>query len=374
MSPFGATSALNVIDGVAATLREAHTAYKHVDNSLHGRSLVSAGQHARLNFRTVISQALMSLGWLGDVSQTMLRLDTGFWLQAVEAMTTLNGVSVGKRLDPYNPARDFSLEAYPTVMFRNARAIDTQSLTLGHRLPVVEAAKTQVVRPLDGVRIGEPSEINTGRVNPAVGNLIDVTISENGKTATIKVAVRLNQEEAPVNTLLNWLSAENPMDYDWGERIVRAWNKEIDWLDALTCRDMARQRRAAVIKDKSGLYRRALNDATRHTKTSLLSGRASEASRSAGLLIDAATMEAIETRLGGRMSSFEFRQKHIFNTTNFMLIGVVYPQDERVKFYFDTIQDGCMTTLSNMREGNKSNGSDVTDIMRMLLQGSAPSL
>lgn len=86
-------------------------------NQYAGRkSLIDVSKHARVEPTMLVDAALMGYENLPAVSQTMLAIFSGYYLQAVEMMHTISGISLAEKLAPLNPNRE------PNVALMSANA------------------------------------------------------------------------------------------------------------------------------------------------------------------------------------------------------------------------------------------------------------
>lgn len=379
MSLTGLGAALNVIDGVAATLKNAKQGYDHVNASIHGRGTISASNHARLNFHTVYSSAVQPLSWHSDISQTILRMQIGFWLQAAQSLTTIGQVSLHKKLDPLNPSRDISLDFALEGLGNRPNAPRCDPFMplpgVGYGLSLTAAA--------DGLRYTaesinlsqrgtEPNQLLENRVVPGIGRLFSVRVCEGTAFQDVLVAARLSEEYHPGSTLVDVMTADAPMEYDMGERARMVMSGTLGLIDFLTCRDIHRRRLRNQMKDKSGLLSRIQSDIARHQRASFASGQSSVAARAGTLVLTNTEARALEARVGMRFSSMSNRQDRLFDPTTFQMVMVVTPEAERVELYFDSIRDVSVFSLKQMQEGNKGSGDSIVDVMRTLMQSQAP--
>lgn len=207
--------------------------------------------------------------------------------------------------------------------------------------------------------------------NLAVGNVIDVTISEDGKTAVVPVTIRLRVAGMPSDTMVETL-AVGGKDVTFGSR-YRAWRAgEIGfWSDFVLQMDRVDAHRAAMMNDESGYYKAVYSRARRNGVAEVLTNGPSLATASALIVIDQRTADDLERRINGRLSDFKTRQG-IFGHTYSMLMAVVDPDWESVTIYTRGIEMPTKLTAKDIKSAGKSDSKELMDILKSYQLGRAP--
>ena len=207
--------------------------------------------------------------------------------------------------------------------------------------------------------------------NLAVGNVIDVTISEDGKEAVIPVTIRLRVASMPSDTMVQTL-AVGGRDATFSSRF-RAWRAgEIGfWSDFVLQMDRVDAHRAAMMKDESGYYKTVYSRARQNAAAAVLANGPSLSTASALIVIDIATAQELERRIGGRLDNFKTRQG-IFGHTYSMLLCVVDPDWESLTIYTRGIEMPTKLTAKDIKTAGKSDSKEMMDILKSYQLGRAP--
>ncbi|MNP89088.1 hypothetical protein D3C85_14880 [compost metagenome] len=208
--------------------------------------------------------------------------------------------------------------------------------------------------------------------NLAVGNVIDVTISEDGKEATVPVTVRLRVAGMPSDVMVQTL-AVGGKDVTFRSR-WRAWRAgEIGfWADFVLAMDRVDAHRAAMMKDETGYYKAVYGRATNNTLTSsILKDGPSLATASSILVMTTQTASALERRISGELKNFKTRQG-IFGHTYSMLMIVIDPDWESVTIYTRGIEMPTQLTAKDIKAAGKSDSKELMEILKSYQLGRAP--
>ncbi|MNO21481.1 hypothetical protein D3C76_112550 [compost metagenome] len=207
--------------------------------------------------------------------------------------------------------------------------------------------------------------------NLAVGNVIDVTISEDGKEAVVPVTVRLRVAGMPSDVLTQTL-AVGGTDVTFRSR-WRAWRAgEIGfWADFVMAMDRVDAHRAAMMKDETGYYKTVYARARRNSLAENLTSGPSLATASSIVVMDIKTATELERRIGGQLSNFKTRQG-IFGHTYSMLMAVVDPDWESITIYTRGIEMPTKLRKDDIKLAGKSDSKELMDILKSYQLGRAP--
>ncbi|MCY1296876.1 hypothetical protein D9M70_462900 [compost metagenome] len=208
-------------------------------------------------------------------------------------------------------------------------------------------------------------------MNLAVGNVIDVTISEDGKEAVVPVTIRLRVATMPSDAMIQTL-AVGGADATFGSR-YRAWRAgEIGfWSDFVLQMDRVDAHRAAMMKDESGYYKAVYSRARRNAAAEILTQGPSLGTASALIVIDTLTAQELERRIGGKLDNFKVRQG-IFGHTYSMLLAIVDPDWESLTIYTRGIEMPTKLTAKDIKTAGKSDSKEMMDILKSYQLGRAP--
>lgn len=402
-----ATSAFNMIGKTAETTNNAFKGAKKVADYNHTlgaqQSLTNIMKMTRVEPETLIDQSCLHIEYLPDVLQTTLNIFTGYYLQALSVLGTINSCKVINTLTALNPtARDYmSLESYSEGAYKSAIESYEFSLPRSNSGLAQEANNSQggnnqnrqqnrqqnnaagkggaERQPNNLYRTASAAprlnELTRELSNLAVGKLINVSMSDSENSdskVTIPVTVRLATSSVTPAVLTSIMSA-NKVEDTFVERYHswRAGRIEF-WKDLVMCQDMIDNRKKLLLDDKSGTYQRLLANANRHRVAGLV-GDTNHAQSSNIVVMSEDTAKEIETKSGFQFKNASSRAK-LFEAGYMMLIVVIDPQYERVTFYHRGVAAPTNVGIRDIKMSNKSGGPDVTDVMKMLLQGSAVNI
>lgn len=369
---------MDLVTTTNATLTAVSKALDYFKNNVAGhftdQSLTSITKLTRAEPLTIISHDCANLEYLPDLLNNVASIYSGYFLQAVSMLTTINDIEVVRILDRLNPDRDstgfllggrYAKENIQNLISENYKySLPTKS---------VMAVEAQDNAGYDSTNVKTIYET----ANLAVGKLINVSISvptDDGKSKTVNVPVSVRLSPAMLNEeSLSHIFTHRKMDVGMVER-YHAWRAgRISFIrDMIFCQDLINEYRRAAIKDKTG----TLNEIVRRVNNSrtygLLTKNPSLATASNIYILSKDTAAAIEAKVGYRFKDPKGREK-ILENTYAMIVAVVDPEWEQVTFYFNGIAYPSTLSVRAMKSAGKNKGPDVGDIMRSLLEGKAPS-
>lgn len=395
--------------------------------------LVRFTQSARVEPIMLMDKRAVNIPFIQDVVHTAYNMFTGYWLLAVSLDTKINDVSVGRRLDKFATDRDLNeatltmFEATPSMdsfaasmadfglpfideILAEQHQVAMESVSNGDMVaanvtadileddPVkagaeaskygqkkAEAADAEAARRAqakeDEAERNAKMKNGTGVMNAAkyvekvnnlaVGNVIDVTISEDGKEATVPVTIRLRVASMPSDVITQTLAVggtDVTMRSRW-----RAWRAgEIGfWSDFVLQMDRVDAHRAAMMKDETGYYKTVYSRAAKNSAAAAMAGGPSLGTASAIIVLDVKTALDLERRIGGQLSNFKTRQG-IFGHTYSMLMIVVDPDWESVTIYTRGIEMPTKLSKNDIKMSGKSDSKELMDILKSYQLGKAP--
>jgi len=391
--------------------------------------LVRFTQSARIEPIMLMDKRAVNIPFIQDVVHTAYNMFTGYWLLAVSLDAKINDVSVGRRLDKFATDRDLN-EATMTMLTSSMESIAASAEGFG--LPFIEdilaeqasmeavndgdmaaasiyadvigdddddtrsEAEKKADRAVNERRQKQADEADRKREeaankgsgkagaqisnaakyvekvnNLAVGNVIDVTISEDGKEVTIPVTIRLRVAAMPSDVLGETL-AVGGRDATFSSR-WRAWRAgEIKfWADFVLAMDRVDAHRAAMMKDETGYYKTVYGRAANNAAAQAIAGGPSLATASSIIVMDVKTAGELERRISGQLSNFKTRQG-IFGHTFSMLMIIVDPDWESVTIYTRGIEMPTKLTKNDIKSAGKSDSKELMDILKSYQLGKAP--
>lgn len=366
------SGALNVAAQVAGALEKTEKKYKDAKKITGNMSLIDVTQVARVEPIALIDSDCMNLEQITDVVECMHTLFSGYYLQAVNLLGNVGGVSVAKRLAPLNPNRGVGFEDH--YDWRYSAEAYAHQLPMTHNKPAMEAAPAGPV--LD--RSMKPNDKETVSLNEVsnlcVGKLFNVTIRNDSQSVTVPVSIRLMVSNLPTNTLVSMLTFKNSFDMDMKER-YHAWRAGRLSLikDLILCRDLIDKHRGALIGDKSGVYTEIVDRENKNFAAGLVNKNPSLATASNLTIVSSDTLAEIEHKINGKFTNQKVRNA-VFDNTNLMIMAVVDKDWGMVTFYFRGMSESTQVPIRALKAKAKSGSSEVLDVMKAFIAGSNPSL
>lgn len=346
----------------------------HVQDS----SLTQMTKLTRAEPLTIISQDCMNYENLPAVMNTLASIYSGYFLQAVSMLTTINNVEVVKVLDALNPNRDSTGFLLQGRMSKDTDGFSFASENYKHSLPTrrIVQAMEELNRQQDTIKVLYEME------NLAVGKLLNVDITVPGEvdnktglarnlTVTVPITVRLAPSALNEESLVYIF--KHHKDNDSIVERYHSWRAgRISLIrDMILCQDLITEYRRAALKDKSGTLQEMTRRANANRAYGLLTKNPSLAISTNLYVISKQAAETIEANVGYKFNSAQGREK-IFQGTYAMIIAVLDTEREMITFYFNGIAQPSVMSIRAIKSSGKK-GPDVGDIMRVLLEGRAPT-
>ena len=397
-----ATSAFNMIgktkDAAQAAGQTLKTANDFTNTLASQNSLTDIVKMTRVEPETLIDQSCLHIEYLPDILQTTLNIFTGYYLQALSLLGTVNSTKVIRTLGALNPTAPdfFSMESYSEGAYKSALesyefclprsnstfALESNAVApAGNRQAPRQNSQAHNPRTTNNqyrTASAAPrlNELTRELSNLAVGKLINVSLSDSDNSdskVTIPVTVRLATSVVPGGVLTALMSANKTEDtvverfHSWRAGRIAFWK------DLVMCQDMIDNRKKLLLGDKSGTYQRILRNANNQRLAGLTSDKTPAAQSSNIVVMSEATAREIEQKSGFQFKNPNSRAK-LFEAGYMMLIVIIDPQYERVTFYHRGVAAPTNVGVRDIKMSNKNGGPDVTDIMKMLLQGNAVNI
>lgn len=397
-----ATSAFNMIgkpkDALQAVGQTLKSANDFTNTLASQNSLTGIVKMTRVEPETLIDQSCLHIEYLPDILQTTLNIFTGYYLQALSLLGTVNSTKVIRTLGALNPTAPdfFSLESYSEGAYKsalesyefclprsgNSFALESNLANAGgNRQAPRQNSQAHNPRTTNNqyrTASAAPrlNELTRELSNLAVGKLINVSLSDSNNSdskVTIPVTVRLATSVVPGGVLTALMSANKTEDtiverfHSWRAGRIAFWK------DLVMCQDMIDNRKKLLLDDKSGTYQRILRNASNQRLAGLTSDKTPAAQSSNIVVMSEATAREIEQKSGFQFKNPNSRAK-LFEAGYMMLMVVIDPQYERVTFYHRGVAASTNVGVRDIKMSNKNGGPDVTDIMKMLLQGNAVNI
>lgn len=335
----------------------------------------------------IVDSTLWNQPYAADIMQSALTLFSSLYLSAVGLSTPINGVSVSRKLEQFNPKRDPINGLTDTI----ARLVSVEQYQFG--LPKMSRVASEgfaIDKLIDGrggknsAKVNGQAVLETGaqiskdslqvlreNSNLSVGKTLTVDFSAGGESATAMVTVRLNTIPAGGEAIKNILCA-GAEDRSLKERkyAVKAGQLRF-WQDLVGCADLLDKRRKAILNDPTGLYMQSIRDQRKNALTGWLTGKPSVASASNIVVISQATAVLIERELTIRLENAKERAR-LFQKSAMMVLYVVDDEFEQVEVYYRNIDNPTKMSIANMKNANKGS-SDIKSLVDLMAQNKAPT-
>jgi hypothetical protein len=336
---------------------------------LQGKSLIDVAQVARVEPIVMVDADCMNIEGISDIMQVLHSMFAGYYLQAVNMVNTIGGVSVAERLAPLNPNAGAVFEEL-ALAGRCATSMEDYKFKLPSYAkgakPALEDMKISDVNDEALKQVREAS-------NLAVGKMFNVLLTNGESSVTVPVAIRLMANSIPSRTMAELFANTDAFDLDMKER-WHAWRAGRLSLvgDLILCNDLIDKRMRSSINDPSGVLETVRNRQTGNLSSMAISGKASVANATNIAVVSSETLAQAESTLGGPIKNDRVR-KAIFESTNLMIIAVVNKQWERVTFWFRGLDSTTNLSYRELKTAGKNDGSNVTDILKAYIAGAAPN-
>jgi hypothetical protein len=356
----------------------------------HGQSLVSASASVRVEPYVLVDARATRLPYTKDAMMLAQKLYSSYYLLANAAENTIAGAKISKRLDKFATDRDLR-SATTHFLGMEAKAPEYLSLeSYQFGLPFVgEAAglnrwadysteandPTKGAKP-EGNKNGDGASFKTNNVitdvqNLAVGQMLDVTITDGNQSGTIPVMVRMRPLGMDPHALSEIIALGGESD-----KIGPRWQKfrlgDIpSFMDLVTKQDQVRRYRQALYADKSGYFRKALARSNKALLATAMTGTPSIGDAVSIAIVTRQTLLEAEEKMDGPISDFEVRQ-NVFDRGMMMMMIVLDEDAEVVTIYTRDIDDVAKYTLRDLKSSASSNNNDLADIMKNYLEGRVP--
>lgn len=358
----------------------------------HGQSLVSASQSLRVEPYVLVDARATRLPFVKDAVQLANKLYSSYYLLANAADNTIAGAKISKRFDKFATDRSV-LNASAQFLGLESKEPDYLSLeSYQFGLPFVgevaglqrwgtyttEANDPSKSKDDNADKRDKPvgtafkaNNVISDVQNLAVGQMLDVTITDGSQSATIPVLVRLRPIGMEPNAMAELLALGGESD-ELSDRWLKFKVGDIpSFMDLITKQDQVRRYRQAMWADKSGYFRKALTRDNKALITTAMTGTPSIGNAvSIGIITRQTALDA-EAKMDGLLSDFTTRQA-IFDRGMMMMLIVLDEDTEVVTIYTRDIDDVARYTLRDLKSSANNGNNDLADIMKTYLEGRVP--
>lgn len=303
-------------------------------------------------------------------------------------LQSYSNLAIGKIIELVINYDDKILRHNKTKVMNGGDSINTKTYRNGVDERIDYEADGQTIRGASrSGHIGNPDETITGKHTNSTTNEEQLFLQE-GKAVAIPIMVRLLVNVVPTRTLESLL-VRYKEDISFSERWF-SWRagRIRFWKDLVMCQDLVREHKRTVIdaeNDVVGKIDSRVNKAIM-TKTANIGLKAATDrfddiknidTMSFGVasnlyVITAAEATKFEYFLGGKLSDIRTRNK-LFGNGYAMILVVVDPDRERVKFYINGVDGYTDLSVKEIKSMSKNKGPDIGDMLKMLQMGMSPT-
>lgn len=426
----------SISDSISKFLQIAHLT-NLTNNTFNPSSLSNMVKQTNVEPFCVISKDCVNLEYITDVNSTLLNMFSAYYLQAISTITRLDDVRIKKVLDAVGTNTRVTLESVSldtgVLKFKlpNSANLSLESvinnklgaptnMSSGFSEDSQEYYNTsnlaigkiiEVTISIDGgVHIFNKTKTSTtndnGISNYFEGNEIvpdNATVTKRDSTTkgteqqivknddilvTIPIHVRLLVNVVGSKTI-DSLLVRHKEDIGFGERWYSWRAGRISfWKDLVMCQDLIRERKRQaldsdgdVVSKIDARVRNAIVNKVAKMSFKTLGGKAAEIkdvdTMSFGVasnlyVITAAEASRIEYHLHGKLSDTKTRNK-LFGNGYAMILAVIDPDRERVKFYINGVDGFTDLSVREIKSMSKNKGPDISDMLKMLQMGMSPT-
>lgn len=359
---------MNLAESTVSAITSLTNAVSNMKDFGTSRSLTDVAQVARVEPLTLIDTDCVNYEYTPDITQSLLNIFAGYYLQAVNVLgSTINNVSVAKKLAPLNPHRSI----FEEDRYKLASESYKYALPTSHRKSVsLENSEQFGAMNVADKDTGSQLKEN---VNLSIGRMFNITIQDNNNKVTVPISIRLLVNSITPKQMSEIFISKGGVDHNLKERwhLMKAGRLSF-FKDLILCNDLIDKQRRHLIKDKNDAMNQMVKNDNLNKIKGLISQNPSLANASNLIVISTDTAATIESELGFKLKDFTNRQK-LFSTTNVMIMVVVDKAWDQVTFYHRGLNESTQLSAKSLKSSNKGD-NNVMDILTAYLRGSAPSI
>ena len=371
-------SALQAISQVFSHLRDGKNTVGGIAKHFGNGSLVQIAQQFRVEPILLVDTDVALLDWMSDLAGALHANFTAYYLQAVDAMGQVGGVSVGAKLAPLSPNRSITLldRDCVTLNMENYKYSLPSPHKKPHPVPTVHITQ-EASNPNNESKLSTGSRLSTDakagdnlrdNAGMSVGKIITVTLCEGQQQASVKIAIRLLAKNVSSRVLVDMMSFKNHFNTSMKERWESVKLGDMSFVEFILMGDLIKASRNTQIRDKSGIFTEIQQRASKNFKAGLISRAPSLNTASNLAIISTETAQMLEMKLGGPLDSLKMREI-VFNNSQLMILAVVDKEWERVKFYHNGMSTILEVDRRDLKASGKKEGAEIVEMMKAFMAG-----
>lgn len=357
-------------------------------------SLIDYSAPTRIEPLTLVESVLWRESYMEDVLQTLLNIFAGYYMQAVSLSAEINGVSVVRRLDPFNPKRDpvngladlisnvVALENMQVIEAAKFGLPSLESASLWNKNGELAKIDWSISNEAGALNIKEPNAIDLSsketlqslrdNSNLAVGKMIEVSVVVDDKTVKVPVNIRLHTIPVPSKSMTLFLTA-GAQNRSLKERWYDMKAEKLRFFaDLIGVNDLLDEHRKNIIKDPTGLYLKQMQQKRKNMIAGVLTGKPSVASASNIVVISQEQRVTLERELNIKLNTL--RGRRVLEQNSGIMILVVIDQGyEQVEIFHRGIEGSTEMSVSHLKNAGKSAGPDIMKVFEMYKSMKAPT-
>lgn len=407
---------------LGTTSGEVASRLPEIAKDLRSSSLIERSAAARVSSQTIVDASLLKNPNLSSILKVLNQQIAIYYLQALSMQMMHQDVRIASILDSLNPNRSvgdsIAMGLGALAAGNNAHLFDdiesqlperwkdglslpksgekvhpgimskTNSLYASHFLSVSAGLNADVPEapepepmPSSGLHKDTIHTLTTMQ-NLAVGQVLDVKFKTRDSEITIPIQVSLQPVNTAPDTIVALMSHAEA-DISFPERLWQWRNGLITGTQFATGSDLIDEHARILKADKTGVYQEMLKRKKRNKLSGFISGvvtlmkgvrgRASGlsgATASEIYVIDKATADAFELKIGAKLSDFKTRSR-IFVNSYIMMMAVYDPSWDTVTIYHRGIPQPTELDISDVKAISKSaaGGSDMIEQLKAYQSG-----
>lgn len=205
------------------------------------------------------------------------------------------------------------------------------------------------------------------------GKVFELSASYGGNSATVQVMVSLDPRVTRPGNIVDIFSVGGELRTA-KERAHGFLSGKLRFIDDIILgSDLIDNELRVGIHDETGAWLQNRENDAGNRLSAILTGKRSVGTASGIAIMHARTARRLESAIGGKLDDFATRQK-IFKRTFNLLLLVVDTEYDRLTVYHRGLAKINRLPISEFVKTRGKDGGDVTDIVKLFLNGSAPTL
>lgn len=210
-------------------------------------------------------------------------------------------------------------------------------------------------------------------VHLVTGKVFELGANYNGVSTSVQITVSLNTKITRSKNLLDILSVGGELR-NWKERWDGWRSGELRfWQDIILASDLVDNELRVGVHDETGTWLQARENDAGNKLSAILTGKRSVGTAAGIYILHADTARRLEANIGGKLADFNTRQK-VFQRIYGLLLLVVDPDRDSITIYHRGITKVNDLPIGEFTKTRGKDNTEMSDIIKLFLNGSAPTL